>query len=140
MTENVFIVDTNVVGSGLLSSTPNSPTVRILDAMLNSSIIFALSPALLQEYQQILLRPKLLKLHKLTDNEIEQLLTELVANGIWREPANVHHAPDKGDNHLLSLLLQTDNAVLITGDQLLIDKPPTGKSILSPVAYMDLFY
>ncbi len=140
MTERVFIVDTNVFISGLLGSVFNSPTVKILDAMLNSAIIYVLSPALLQEYQEVLLRPKLVKLHKLTENEIEQLLSELVANGIWRETAKLHHAPDKGDDHLWNLLLQTDNTILITGDQLLIEKPPSGKSVISPASYLDLYH
>ena len=138
MIEHVFIIDPNVFISGLLSSNTESPTVRILDAMLDGSILYVLSPDLLQEYQTILVRPKLLKVHGLADDEIEQLLSEIVANAIWREPTVIHHAPDKDDNHLWSLLLQTNDTVLVTGDQLLIENPPSGKSIMSPASYIKL--
>ncbi len=139
MTERVFIVDTNVFISGLLSSEINSPTVQILDAMLRGSILYVLSPALLQEYQRVMLRPKIIKLHQLTTDEAEQLLSEIVANAIWREPISKHQAPDNGDDHLWCLLHQTDDSVLITGDQLLINKPPFGKSVIKPATYLELY-
>jgi len=95
-----FYYDTNVFISGLLSSATHSSTAKILDAMLYGSILYVLSLELLQEYQAVINRPKLTKLHQLSSDEIEQLLSEIVANAIWRVPAKLHNAPDKGDNHL----------------------------------------
>jgi putative PIN family toxin of toxin-antitoxin system len=139
MTQTVFIIDTNVFVSGLISSTQNSPPVKILDLMLSSQILYVLSPALLLEYQTVLNRPKLIKLHGLIDKEIEQLLSEIVANAIWREPQMNQDAPDKGDNHLWSLLLQFENIILVTGDQLLIDLPPVDKSVITPAIFLEKF-
>jgi len=140
MTKNVFIVDTNVVIAGLLSSDSTSPTVQILDAMLNGSILTVLSPSLLQEYHEVLLRPKIRKYHQLTEQQLEQLLSEIVANAIWCEPTETLSAPDKGDAHIWSLLLQSEHRVLITGDLLLLQNAPPGKSVISPARYFKLFH
>ena len=90
-----------------------------------------LSPALLQEYREVLLRPKLRKLHGLSKAEVDQILSEITANAIWREPAESSGAPDPGDDHLWSLLQSTD-AILVTGDQLLLDNPPRAASTILP--------
>ena len=63
MKPHALIVDTNVVIAGLLSSRKDSPVSLILDAMLDGRLLFLLSPSLLTEYHQVLLRPKLVKLH-----------------------------------------------------------------------------
>ncbi len=139
MTAHVFIIDTNVFVAGLISSVYTSPTVKILDAMLTGSLMYVLSPALLQEYRMVLMRPKLLKLHGLTENEVDQLLSEITANAIWREPTISQQAPDAGDDHLWSLLLQTDDTILVTGDQLLLNRPPTNKSVVTPATCLEVF-
>jgi putative PIN family toxin of toxin-antitoxin system len=140
MTPRVFIIDTNVFVAGLISSAYTSPPVKILDAMLNGSIMYVLSPALLQEYQTVLMRPKLLKLHGLTEHEINQLLSEITANAIWREPSLAPQAPDAGDDHLWALLLQTDDTILVTGDQLLVNTPPANKSVVTPATCLQIFF
>lgn len=140
MTPHVFIIDTNVFVAGLISSVYTSPTVNILDAMLTGSLMYVLSPALLQEYRMVLMRPKLLKLHGLTEDEVDQLLSEITANAIWREPPISHQAPDAGDDHLWSLLLQTNDTILVTGDQLLLNKPPVNKSVITPATCLEVFF
>ena len=50
MTARVALVDTNVVVSGLLTSSIDAPTSRILDSMLSGALRFALSVELLAEY------------------------------------------------------------------------------------------
>ena len=139
MTAELFIIDTNVFVAGLISGAETSPTVKILDAMLSAEIMYVLSPALLQEYRVVLLRPKLRKLHGLSEPEVDQLLGEITANSIWREPITSHQAPDAGDNHLWSLLLHTTDTVLVTGDQLLLNNPPTRKSVITPLRWLETF-
>ncbi|MBE0511387.1 MAG: putative toxin-antitoxin system toxin component, PIN family [Gammaproteobacteria bacterium] len=138
MSAKVFIIDTNVLIAGLLSTQENSPTSRILDGMLNGTLIYLLSPDLLREYRAVLLRPKLRALHKLTESEIDQVLTEITANAIWHEPKVQHQqgAPDPGDQHLWNLLASERHAVLVTGDQLLIQHPHPGSSVISPASFI----
>ncbi|MGB5727593.1 MAG: putative toxin-antitoxin system toxin component, PIN family [Thiogranum sp.] len=131
MIPRFLIIDTNVLVSGILSNNIDSPTARIVNAMLDGRIMHLLSPALLQEYREVLLRPKLRKLHGLSKAEVDQILSEITANAIWREPAESRSAPDPGDDHLWSLLQSTD-AILVTGDQLLLDNPPRAASTILP--------
>ena len=139
MIPRLFIFDTNVLVAGLISTTKTSPTVKILDAMLKGSILYVLSPALLQEYRTVLLRPKLCQLHGLSESEVDQLLVEITANSIWREPSVSHQAPDSGDNHLWSLLLHNVDTILVSGDQLLLNNPPKDKSVITPRTCLEVF-
>lgn len=104
--------------------------------MLDGRLLFLLSPALLREYRQVLLRPKLVRLHGLSENEIDRLLTELTANALWREPAgNVpESAPDPGDAHLWALLDSEPDAILVTGDQRLLDNHLSGRAVITASA------
>ena len=134
------IVDTNVLVAGLLTQDPHSPTVYLVDAMVEGSLPFLFSPALVSEYKDVLARPKLSKLHKLTAQEQEHFLTELVANSIWREPSpSSYTPPDKGDAHLWSLLQSEPKAILVTGDKLLLKQPPKGRLIYTPTDFLDHF-
>jgi len=63
VTRPVAVVDTNVVVSGLLTAEVTAPTHRILNAMLDERINFLLSIALLAEYREVMLRPRIQKRH-----------------------------------------------------------------------------
>lgn len=130
----VFIIDTNVLVSGFISSQVNSPTVSIVDAMLNGSIVYLMSADLLQEYRSVLLRPKLCKLHKLNEHQIDTILSEITANAVWHEVVvnSEEQSPDPGDYHLWNLLATESSAILVTGDQLLLANPPKCSSVISP--------
>lgn len=128
-----FIVDTNVIVAGLLSQRADSPTVRLLDGMIDGSLMFLLSPELLAEYRSVLLRPRIAVAHRLNETEVDAFLAEITANAIWREPpAAPVMAPDSGDTHLWALLSCEPNAVLITGDALLLQNPPNDRVVMRP--------
>jgi len=126
------IIDTNAFVSGILSKEPNSPLAKIFDGMLCGTIPFILSRALVDEYRQVLLRPKLLRLHGLTAEQIDKVLSTISVNGLWHEPKESISAPDPGDDHLWALLFAVPEAALITGDRLLIDNPPAFGRVMSP--------
>jgi len=65
-----FIIDTNVLVAGLLTSHADSPVARILDGRLAAAFSFVLSEVLLTEYRSVLLRPHLCPLHGLTEPEL----------------------------------------------------------------------
>ncbi len=139
MKAKVCIVETNIVVAGLISADPGSPPVRILDAMLNGALMYLMSAELLTEYAAVLLRPRVSKQHGLTDDEIDTVLTELVTNAIWREPASTTNAPDPGDDHLWALLSSQADSLLVTGDKLLLENSPSKSSVISARHYADLF-
>lgn len=135
----IAVVDTNVVVGGLLTRTPSSPLVTIVDGMLAGHFPFVLSPSLLDEYRRVLLRDRIRTLHGLMEDEIDRILVELVANAIWHEPASTKSAAaiDPGNDHLCLLLNTLDAGTLVTDDQLLLDKPPATASVLSPRSFID---
>lgn len=137
----LFIIDTNVVVAGLIASSPSSTTATIVDAMLDGRLMYVLSPALLQEYRQVLLRPKLTALHLLDAEQIDQILAGITANALWREPPDSAElqAPDPGDNHLWALLEQDSGAILVSGDRLLLQHPAGQYSIIMPATCCELF-
>jgi len=139
MKAKVCIVDTNIVVAGLISADPGSPPVQILDAMLNGALMNLMSAELLDEYSAVLNRPRISRQHGLTDDEIDTVLSELVANAIWREPAPATSAPDPGDDHLWALLSSQVESVLVTGDKLLLENSPGTSSVISARHYVDLF-
>lgn len=134
---SLFIIDTNVLVAGLITRDEASPTARLLDAMLGGEIFYILSPALLSEYRAVLLRPRIAKLHGLSSDEVDVLLTEITGNAIWREPPEISRGtpPDPGDTYLWDLLHSEDRAVSITGDRLLLANPLDGHKLITPADY-----
>lgn len=131
---SLFIIDTNVLVAGLITQDETSPTARLVDAMLSGGILFILSPALLSEYGAVLLRPRVSKLHGLSSDEVDVLLTEITGNAIWREHQEISSStsPDPGDAHLWDLLHSEPGSILITGDRLLLANPPEGHNLITP--------
>lgn len=136
----LFIIDTNVLVAGLLTRQPDSATATLLDAMLNGNLFFMLSAELLAEYRAVLLRPKIRRLHGLSEPEVDGLLTELAANALVRNPPadTAYPSPDPNDAHLWALLAADPDAVLVTGDKLLLEKPRPGSVILSPAEALSI--
>jgi putative PIN family toxin of toxin-antitoxin system len=139
MSPPVFVVDTNVVVAGLVTAEVESPVAAILDAMLSGRLFYLMSPPLLQEYRTVLLRPKIAQRHGLAEAEVDDVLVELAANAIWREPPPSAPAPDRGDDHLWALLAAHENSILVSGDRLLQEKPPAASQVISPAAWVEAF-
>jgi putative PIN family toxin of toxin-antitoxin system len=133
------VVDTNVLVSGLITADDESPVCLILDAMLAGRIPFLLSADLLDEYREVILRPRIRKLHGLAEPEIDKVLTEVVSNGIWRETPGSEASPDPGDGHLWRLLRTQQGSLLATGDRLLLEQPPEFASVVSPATFVREF-
>lgn len=140
MKERLFIVDTNVLVAGLITGDPASPTAMVLDAMIDGRLFYLLSADLLLEYRSVLMRRRISRLHGLKEPEIDQLLTEISANAIWRDPSpnREYLSPDANDDHLWELMGSEPSAVLITGDRLLIENPRPQSSVIDPATWAHL--
>lgn len=137
MTRHVLVVDTNVIVSGLIGADPNSPPARILEAMLEGKLLYLMSSVLLAEYSTVLRRPRIARFHRLSDNELDRLLTELTANSVWRQPSAHPPAPESGDDHLWALLSSWPHCRLVTGDRLLLENPPATAVVVTPRQVVD---
>ena len=132
------VIAINVVVSGLISGDPHASVCRVLDGLLNGSFIYLLSPALLDEYREVLLPPKLRKYHGLSAAEVDRILEDIVANALWREPDQFCAAPESGDTHLWGLMAMHKGCVLVTSDGLLFDNPPEFASVASIRSFVEL--
>ena len=139
ITPPVCVVDTNVVVSGLLGIDKDSPPALILDAMLDGDLIYLMSEDLLIEYSSVLRRANVVRLHGLSSQDLDRLLADLVANAMWRKPTAASDAPDTGDQHLWALLASHPHSRLVTGDQLLHARPPSGTSVISTRQFVNEF-
>ncbi len=74
MKNRLTVIDTNVVVSGLITGQTDSPPARIVDAMLRGDFPFLLSLDLLAEYRNVLLRPKIKKVHRLSEEEVDSII------------------------------------------------------------------
>ena len=138
MTEGPAVIDTNVVVSGILTALPASSTARILDGMLVGRFRFLLSIELLAEYREVVLRPKTRRRHRLSDAEVDMLLTDIAANGVTIDlRASSTAGRRRGDDHLWQILAAVPSALLVTGDQPLIDKPAEGSQVLTARAFAE---
>ena len=136
---NFYIMDTNVVAAGLLTAHAASPVARILDGMLRATFPFLMSEALLIEYRAVLLRPKLCKLHGLSDAEVDAILTDLARHAIVLapvSPAAAPLAPDSGDQFLWDLLAVRSDLVLVTGDKLLLQAEAMQQRVILPQTFV----
>lgn len=137
-----FIIDTNVVVAGLLTGHADSPVARILDGMLSAAFAFVVSEALLAEYRAVLVRPKLCKLHGLSDAEVDAILTDMARHAIELKPASSGmslKAPDAGDQFLWDLLASRADLVLVTGDKLLLQDLAMQERVMLPQVFVGRF-
>jgi predicted nucleic acid-binding protein len=137
VTPLVAIIDTNVVVSGLLTGDAASPTAVVLDGMLRGRFTYLLSLELLTEYREVLLRPRIRRRHGLAASDVEALLTELALNGSVRDlPRVTGAAPNSGDRHLWILLQSDPAAMLVAGDDALLQRTPEPGRVLSPRRFL----
>jgi putative PIN family toxin of toxin-antitoxin system len=138
VTTPLVIVDTNVIVSGLLTSDEGAPTAEILDRAITGEIRALLSLDLLAEYRPVLLRPAIRSRHGLGPDEIDTILTAIVENAVICEPIEPPAAPpDRGNLHLWSLLAARPAAILVTGDQALVDNPPDRATVATPRSFIE---
>lgn len=133
------VIDTNVVASGILTARRESPTARIVDAMLSGGFRYLISVELLAEYRDVLLRPRISRRHGLSAAEVDVILTDLAAAGsVVEVDPPPGRAGKREDEHLWRILSRVDSAVLVTGDRMLFDRKPRGRTVVSPREFVRL--
>jgi len=120
MPQHFVAIDTNILVSALITNQNESPTCQIVDGMLRGRFSFLLSLDLLAEYRTVLLRQKIKKLHGLTEEEIDIIITEITATGMVRDPPTVRiKGLDPGDQHVWNLVIFHPHTTLVTSDHTL---------------------
>ena len=112
MKQYYAVFDTNVLVSALLTSNLQSPTVALLDLIVNRTIVPLYNAEILQEYREVLSRTKF----HFDNKRIDAVLTAIQRGiAVDRTPANWSF-PDEDDIVFYEVALSIDEAYLITGN------------------------
>ncbi len=107
----VWVLDTNVVVSGLLS--PSGPPGRLVDVLLGRRLRLALDDRIEIEYREVLARPRL----GIEPVRREAFLAILqFQSHVTGMPWPHRHPPDEDDVAFLEVALQTAARTIVTGN------------------------
>jgi uncharacterized protein len=126
------VADANVLVSAALARSPQPPSVRIMEHVLDARVELAVSPALLAELAEVLGRPPIRRY--VTADEAEEFVAYLSANALFvadpPDPPRVCRDPD--DDYLVALANFTGANILVTGDDDLLAIEPDRVGCWSP--------
>ncbi len=121
MTAKFYAVfDTNVLVSALMSRRTDSPTVILLDYVLDGRIVLLFNDDILSEYNEVLHR----SIFDFNDERIQAVI-DLVKTGIHLEPTESSEVfPDPDDRVFYEVALSKDGAYMVTGNLRHFPKAP----------------
>ncbi|MBR5910881.1 MAG: putative toxin-antitoxin system toxin component, PIN family [Bacteroidales bacterium] len=125
------VFDTNVLVSSLMSKRDDSPTVVLLDYVLDGQIVLLYSDEIIAEYNEVLHRNKF----DFSDERIEAVL-EMVRMGLCLEPTPSGMLfPDADDTVFYEVALSKEGSYLVTGNQKHFPKSPI---VVTPVEMLQI--
>jgi len=136
MAQRDWVLDTNVLVSGLLSA--KGPSGRLIDAILARKLAIAFDDRILCEYREVLARPRFS--FKAADVaafwEILPFQRHLVAM-----PIEGLKASDDSDTKFLEVAAATESKILVTGNEKHYPEKTRGEvRILSPREAFELIF
>ena len=131
----IVVIDTNVFVSGVIR--PFSKPAAILRLAASGAIQMAYDLRLLNEYREVLRRPKF----GLSTDAIEQFLVQIQEEGIPVAATPLSfHLPDPDDEAFLEVALSARAAALVTGNKKHFPKRVHGEvRILNPAEFLELW-
>lgn len=111
------VLDTNVLLRALTS--PGGPSARIYDAVLDGRFKLVLSPAILRELREVLLRPSVRRRFPIPLEDLADQIADLQARAeIVRGELEVHTGSiDPKDNPILACAIEGEADYLVTDDR-----------------------
>lgn len=107
------VFDTNVVVSSLMSKRTDSPTVVLLDYVVDGRIVLLYNEEILEEYNEVLRRDKF----GFSDERIDAVM-EIVTSGKRLERTISEEVfPDADDAVFYEVALSKEGSYLVTGNQ-----------------------
>lgn len=115
------VFDTNVLVSSLMSTRHDSPTVALLDYVMDGQIVLLYNDEILEEYDDVLHREKF----AFNDERINAVL-EMVKEGLNLEPTpSTEFFPDADDAVFYEVALSKEGSYLVTGNQNIFRNRPS---------------
>ena len=106
------VFDTNVLVSALMSARQDSPTVVLLDYVLDGRIVLLYNDEIVREYDDVLHRSKF----DFSDERIKMVI-DLVKTGLHLDRTESNEAfPDPDDRVFYEVALSKEDSYLVTGN------------------------
>ncbi len=106
------VIDTNVVVSALLSKNIQSPTVVLLNLIVDGKIIPVYNEEILDEYRDVHIRKKF----QFDAEKIEAALNAIRAGVCVERTVSDWHFPDEDDAVFYEVAMSVEDAYLVTGN------------------------
>ncbi len=129
------VIDTNVLFSGL--GRPLGIPARVVSSVVPERMIVGTD--LLNESRRVLLEPRALAFLGLTTDDIETVLSDIEAGAQIEARSAGPACPDPTDQHLWDLLASVPEAVLVTGERMLLSSGHFPGRILSPREFAERY-
>ena len=134
-----LVLDTNILISGLI--THNGPSAQILDAVQAGDERVVISLALIEEFNEVIIRPNLLTKYPEVSQFANALLDFLRANAILviGEPENPIISDDPDDDYVVACAMDGQADYIISGDAHLLELGQYHDiKIMNPRQFVDL--
>ncbi len=137
MKRQIFVViDTNVLVSSLITKNPNSPTVKVMRAVLSGAVTPLYHQDILDEYREVLSREKF----RLQERNISSMIDFFKKIGVEVQPRQSGEIlPDMDDLIFYEVALdgQGDSTFLVTGN---IKHYPIKRFIVTPAELVEILF
>lgn len=125
------VFDTNVLVSALMSKRADSPTVLLLDYVLDGRIVLLYNEDIIREYKEVLHRSKF----DFSEDSIHDLI-ELVKTGLFLDPTESGETfPDIDDCVFYEVALSKEDGYVVTGNTKHFPKSPI---VVTPAEMMQI--
>ena len=125
------VFDTNVLVSALMSKHADSPTVLLLDYVLDGRIVLLYNEDIINEYKDVLHRDKF----HFDDEQIDALL-DLIRTGLHLDPtASQEKFADEDDRVFYEVALSKEEGYVVTGNTKHFPKSPI---VVTPAEMMQI--
>ena len=126
------VIDTNVIVSALLSRKRDAATVRVLKAVQNGLILPLVHQQIIDEYKDVLCRPKF----RLPNQLIYAITEQMKSTGLFLDRTQSNEIfPDPKDVVFYEVALSKKDSFLVTGN---IKHFPKNPIVVSPAEMMRL--
>ena len=128
------VIDTNVLVSAFMAKRPDSPTVRILQAIVEGRFTPLYAGDIIAEYREVLARPHF----RFNQKAVAAIIDRIVSTGLPIVPAESDDAFPDPDDKIFYCVAQAesdDGAKLVTGN---LRHYPTAAFVVSPAEFCAL--
>ncbi len=132
------VLDTNVLVSGLIVA--KGPSGRILDAVQRGELLLVTSPSLLEEFSEVVLRPRITRKYPKITEQAEAVLDFLRTNStlVAGIPTGPIVASDPDDDLVVACAIEGHADYIVSGDEHLLALVQHGAiRIINPAQFVD---